>query len=73
MTHVDLEVQGSLKVATSAYKEMAVDIRKCYFTDEGDLKIFEMYTQFNCELEWLWTKAYKMCGCKPWDIPALGI
>ena len=49
----------------------SISTRKCLLPTEGDLKLFDYYTQSNCQLECLWTKAYEICGCKPWHVPTL--
>ena len=45
-------------------------LRKCYFPDEGDLDLFDYYSEANCRLECAWKKAEEICGCKPWFVPA---
>ena len=45
-------------------------LRKCYFPDEGDLEVFDYYSEANCRLECAWKKAEEICGCKPWFVPA---
>ena len=45
-------------------------MRKCRFPDEGNLKLFDFYTESNCKLECSWAKAEQVCGCKPWHVPA---
>ena len=53
------------------FKEIPKNLRKCYFPDEGDLKIFDYYTESNCKLECSWDKAEELCGCRPWFVPSL--
>ena len=59
MTNIDMHMEGNIKVATDDFRGLPLDIRKCYFFDEGNLKIFKMYTQSNCELECLWREAFR--------------
>ena len=56
---------------SKTYKEVNKNSRKCNYPDEGDLVLFQHYTQNNCYLECFWEKAEKTCGCRPWYVPAL--
>ena len=40
------------------------------FPDEGNLKLFDYYTENNCLIECAWSKAQEICGCKPWHVPS---
>ena len=51
-------------------KNIKKDTRRCFFPDEGELQLFDYYTESNCKLECQWKKAEEVCGCKPWYIPA---
>ena len=56
---------------TKAYREVDKHSRKCNYPDEGDLMLFQHYTENNCYVECFWEKAEKTCGCRPWYVPAL--
>ena len=52
------------------FKSIKQELRKCRFPEEGNLKLFDYYTESNCKLECAWSKAEEICGCKPWHVPA---
>ena len=35
------------------------------------MKLFDYYTESNCNLECAWQEAATVCGCKPWYVPSL--
>ena len=35
------------------------------------MKLFDYYTESNCNLECAWQEAASVCGCKPWFVPSL--
>lgn len=53
------------------YFLFSIDIRKCMFSNEGSLQLFDHYSEPNCQMECLWKKGFDVCGCKPWFIPTL--
>ena len=53
------------------FEKIPKRLRKCYFPAEGDLQLFQYYTEANCKMECAWKHSSKTCGCKPWYIPAL--
>ena len=58
--------------ATESFKGIDQGLRKCRFPDEGELELFDFYTESNCELECAWKKAEELCGCRPWYVPSKG-
>ena len=71
MSKVFISIQGEEVETTEAFRNIDINLRKCKFSDEGDLKIFSYYSESNCELECAWEKAEEICGCRPWFVPAL--
>ena len=53
-----------------SFKSIKQELRKCRFPEEGNLKLFDYYTESNCKVECAWSKAEEICGCKPWHVPA---
>ena len=53
-----------------SFRDIPQELRKCRFPDEGNLKLFEFYTESNCKLECSWNKSMEICGCKPWHVPS---
>ena len=64
-------VKGEKIDSKDAFKGIGKQLRKCYFPDEGDLELFDYYSENNCKLECAWNKAKQICGCKPWHVPSL--
>jgi acid-sensing ion channel, other len=44
--------------------------RKCYFSDEYQLKYFEQYAEINCEIECQIKEILKHCGCFAGNFPS---
>ena len=63
-------LKGEKIEGKDSFKEIPSYLRKCLFPDEGNLEVFEFYSEANCNLECSWKKAEEICGCKPWFIPA---
>ena len=54
------------------YMLLFLEKRNCRFPDETDnLKIFARYSQTACTFECRLMRAYKICRCYPWNIPAI--
>ena len=43
--------------------------RECFFSDEGDLEFYKLYTFSNCRLECAIKKAEQIYDCVPWHLP----
>ncbi|XP_055840673.1 pickpocket protein 28-like [Episyrphus balteatus] len=43
--------------------------RQCYYQNEPYLRYFKVYTQANCELEWLTNATLLECGCVKFSMP----
>ena len=71
MSTVFISIQGEEVETTEGFRNIPQELRKCKFSDEGELKIFSHYSESNCELECAWEKAEEICGCRPWFVPAL--
>ena len=60
---VDNKVNSPKKISSDkmmfqeSFREIPQELRKCRFPDEGNLKLFEFYTESNCKLECAWAKA----------------
>ena len=52
------------------FRKIPQNIRKCFFPDEGNLELFEFYSEANCQLECAWKHAEEVCGRKPWFVPS---
>ena len=53
-----------------SFKHIPKMLRGCSFPDEGELKLFDYYSEANCKLECSWKRAEETCGCKPWYVPS---
>ncbi len=56
----------------ASLKDLALQDRSCYFGTEAEragLTVFKVYSQEGCLFECSLWKAYKECGCVPWDYP----
>lgn len=47
--------------------------RKCYFSNEGNLKFFNFYTEENCRFECRTNYTLKKCGCVAYYMPRINI
>ena len=65
-----ITLKGEQIKSKTGFREIPQDLRKCFFPDEGNLELFDYYTESNCQLECAWRKAHDVCGCKPWHVPA---
>ena len=43
-----------LSLSQESFRGIDPELRKCFFPDEGDLDLFDFYTQSNCQLECAW-------------------
>jgi len=71
MTNMEISLNAYVIDAEDSIRSMSVEQRKCLYPDEGELHWFDYYTESNCYLDCWWNKAYDVCGCVPWHIPAL--
>ena len=66
-----IEKMSSDNLLQDSFRDIPQELRKCRFPDEGDLKLFDFYTESNCLLECHWARAEDTCGCRPWHVPSL--
>ena len=64
--YVDL---SATVVSTRGIKDVAPQARGCFFTDEGSLEFYKIYTFSNCRLECMIKKAEERYKCIPWHLP----
>ncbi|XP_055843608.1 pickpocket protein 28-like isoform X2 [Episyrphus balteatus] len=58
------------KVVTSDdLRHYTPEERQCYYQNEPYLRYFKVYTQANCELEWLTNATLLECGCVKFAMP----
>jgi acid-sensing ion channel, other len=55
------------KMITTAeeLRDYPISLRKCYFSNELQLKYFKEYTPTNCEIECEVDRILEICGCRP--------
>lgn len=58
--------------STSAVRQLAPDVRYCYFHDEHRLNHLQRYSYVNCLAECRTEIAYRLCGCVPYFLPNNG-
>jgi acid-sensing ion channel, other len=67
---VSLRVIPRMITTVPELREVSVDKRQCFFSDERDLRFFISYTQNNCELECVANLTIKICGCQRFYMPS---
>ena len=67
-----LKVRPVMHVASSNFRDLTLENRKCRFSNEnpsGKDSMFTYYTQKSCMFECCLNFAVKETGCTPWDFP----
>ena len=70
MTTKFITLKGEKIDHKEEFRKLPQNIRKCLFPDEGNLLLFDFYSEANCQLECAWKHAEEVCGCKPWFVPS---
>lgn len=70
-TDVDTKfiLKPSITKASLEVRGYPIDVRKCVFEDEVDLKFFQHYTKSNCELECKIEYIFTNCNCTLYFMP----
>jgi acid-sensing ion channel, other len=61
--HTQLLINPSMTITTPELRDMAIEKRPCYFSDERRLDYFRSYTQSNCEIECVVVSILSYCEC----------
>jgi acid-sensing ion channel, other len=51
-------------------RDLPVEKRQCYFSDERHLRFFRHYTQNNCDVECIANLTVGQCGCSRFHLPS---
>ncbi|PSN49921.1 hypothetical protein C0J52_07055 [Blattella germanica] len=62
-------IKPRLMTTSDQLRNYDVQYRQCYFSTERQLRYFNVYTQENCNLEYLTNFTLKKCGCVEFYMP----
>ncbi|CAG9771852.1 unnamed protein product [Ceutorhynchus assimilis] len=64
-----ITVQPVVREATATLRDIAIEKRQCYFSNERPLQYYRTYTTRNCNLECQSNYTLQMCECIPYHLP----
>uniref|UniRef100_A0AAR5Q842 Pickpocket protein 28 n=1 Tax=Dendroctonus ponderosae TaxID=77166 RepID=A0AAR5Q842_DENPD len=62
-------IEPSVREATETLRDVAVQKRQCYFSNERPLQYYRFYSQRNCLLECQSNYTLNLCECVPYYLP----
>ncbi|XP_055846905.1 pickpocket protein 28-like [Episyrphus balteatus] len=65
---VSLTIRPNI-MASGDLRHYSPERRQCYYQNERYLRYFKVYTQANCESEWLANETLSECGCVKFSMP----
>ena len=70
--HTTLKVDAMEIISSNDLHKVATEKRNCRFSDETNgLDIFKVYSKSACEFECKIKRAFEVCQCYPWYVPAM--
>jgi acid-sensing ion channel, other len=67
---VNIKIVPRMITTAPELREISVEKRQCFFSDERHLRFYESYTQNNCELECVANLTVEICGCQKFFMPS---
>ncbi|XP_031345495.1 pickpocket protein 28-like [Photinus pyralis] len=64
-----VSIEPKIYDASYTIKEIEIEKRMCYFTNERSLQFYRTYTELNCKLECQTNLTLSLCGCVPFYLP----
>jgi acid-sensing ion channel, other len=67
---VNMKVVPKMFTTAPDLRDLPIDKRQCFFSDERYLRFFKYYTQNNCEVECVANLTIRNCGCQRFYMPS---
>ncbi|XP_076270438.1 pickpocket protein 28-like [Rhynchophorus ferrugineus] len=64
-----ISIEPAIREATSALRDIPIEKRQCYFSNERPLQYYRTYTQTNCFYECQSNYTFRNCFCVPYYLP----